>query len=213
MTLANTPVVRAETEAVVIEWNRIAQGTGGNWRMMAMMHIAMFDAANSVAEAYTPYRVHVPGSRGASQQAAAAQAARDVLTALFPAQQPRFDTALTSSLVGIPFALAEQGKTVGRRAAQTVLEWRLDDRWPATITPDVEYVLPSFPAVWQPTPTANSAPTFTFYQEAVPFALVTSTQYLPPPPPPLTSEGSVAKFAADVNGTGPEWHGGNGRWR
>ena len=85
LTLASTPV-RGETADVVYEWNRIVQSAAPNWRAYAMMHIAMFDAVNSVADTYTPFRVHVPGARGASQQVAAAQAAHDVLSALFPAQ-------------------------------------------------------------------------------------------------------------------------------
>ena len=80
--------VRGETADVVYEWNRLVQGAAPNWRAYAMMHIAMFDAANSVADAYTPFRMQMPGARGASQQVAAAQAAHDVLSALFPAQQP-----------------------------------------------------------------------------------------------------------------------------
>src|SRR5687768_1154793 len=59
VTLANTSVARGESAAVVIEWNRLIQGTGGNWRPYAMTHIAMFDAVNSVADAYTPFHVHV----------------------------------------------------------------------------------------------------------------------------------------------------------
>jgi hypothetical protein len=197
VTLANPSVARGETAAVVIEWNRIVLGAAGNWRHSAMMHIAMFDAANSVADAYTPFHVHVPGSRGASQQAAAAQAAHDVLTALFPAQQGRFDAALTTSLAGIPPGLAKQGKEVGRRVARAVLEWRQNDGWPATIMPDTAYVLPPFPGMYQPTPPANSAPTFTFYRDAAPFALVSSTHFLPPSPPFLTSE----RYARDLNQT------------
>lgn len=197
LALAIPTVTRGQTASVITDWNRIGQSTGGNWRTMAILHIAMFDAVNSIAEEYTPYRIHVTGARGASQQAAAAQAARDVLTALFPAQQSRFDTALTASLVGIPLGPAEQGKIVGSRAAQAVLQWRQNDGWPATITPDTAYVLPAFPGMWQPAPPANSAPTFGFYREAVPFALVSSTQFLPPSPPLLTSE----RYARDLNET------------
>ena len=162
-----------------------------------MMHIAMFDAANSVADAYTPFRVHVPGSRGASQQAAAAQAAHDVLSALFPAQQPAFGAALLRSQVGIPRGLAELGKVVGSQVAQEVLKWRQQDGWPAAITPDADYPLPPFPGLYQPTPPANSAPTFTFYRDAMPFALLSSTQFLPPSPPSITS----ARYAQDFNET------------
>lgn len=65
------------------------------------------------------------------------------------------------------------------------------------ISPDPTYVLPPFPGLWQPTPPANSFATFTFYPRVVPFALVTSTQYLPAPPPTLTSE----EYATDFNET------------
>ena len=196
VTLASTAVARAESAAVVIDWNRIVQSAAPNWRPYAMVHIAMFDAVNSIAETYTPFRVHVAGARGASQQAAAAQAAHDVLTALFPAQQSRFGAALTSSLAGIPRGLAEQGKIVGSQVAREVLRWRQDDGWPATITPDADFGLPPFPGLYRRTPPANSAPTFTFYRNAMPFALESSTQFLPPPPL-VTSE----RYARDFNET------------
>ena len=87
---ASAPATFAQTPNVVIQWNRIAQtlfGTGPSnaQRSLAMTHIAMFDAINSIEEVYTPYRVHVRASHGASAEAAAAAAARDVLTALYPA--------------------------------------------------------------------------------------------------------------------------------
>jgi hypothetical protein len=156
-----------------------------------MMHIAMFDAINSIEEAYGPYR----GSVRASADAAAAQAARDVLTALYPAQQATFDNALASQLADVPPGLANQGRRIGSAVAQAVLSWRDGDGWPAVIAPDPTYVLPPFPGLWQPTPPANSFATFTFYSNVLPFALLTSTQFLPPAPPTLTS----ARYAADFN--------------
>ena len=145
LTLVSMPL-HGETADVVYQWNRVVQNTAPNWRAYAMVHIAMFDAVNSVADTYTPFRVHVPGARGASQQVAAAQAAHDVLSALFPAQQSMFSAALTGSQAGIPRGLAEQGKVVGSQVAQEVLKWRQEDGWPAAITPDADYPLPPFPA-------------------------------------------------------------------
>jgi hypothetical protein len=192
----------AQSPNVAIQWNQIAQplfGTGPSnaQRSLSMMHIAMFDAINSIEEIYTPYRVRLQASHGASSEAAAAQAARDVLTALYPAQQATFDNALDSQLAGIPPGLSRQGREIGRAAAQAVLAWRQNDGWPAAITPDPTYVLPPFPGNWQPTPPANSFATFTFYRNVVPFALLTSTQFLPPPPPTLIS----ARYARDFNET------------
>ena len=49
-----------------------------------MLHVAMFDAVNSIEERYRPYHVRVRASHGASSEAAAAQAAHDVLAAVLP---------------------------------------------------------------------------------------------------------------------------------
>jgi hypothetical protein len=199
---ATAPRSDAQTPNVVIQWNQILQtlfgpAPGPQLRALPMMHIAMFDAINSIEEVYSPYLVQVPSSHGASAVAAAAAAARDVLTALYPAQQTTFDSALAAQLAGIPPGLAQQGVAVGRQAAAAVLEWRQNDGWPATVVQDPTYVLPPFPGLWQPTPPANSFATFTFFPRVMPFALLTSTQFLPPPPSTLIS----ARYAADFNET------------
>src|SRR5262245_44031465 len=75
---------------VIVEWNMLLEGTVPNSagptlpRYYAMMHIAMFDAVNSIEGGYVPYRAKVPALRVASTDAAAAQAAHDVLVALLP---------------------------------------------------------------------------------------------------------------------------------
>ena len=199
---AGAPRVFAQSLNVVIQWNHIIQTQFGTapsnaQRSLSMMHIAMFDAINSIEEAYTPYLIRVRGSHGASPDVAGAAAARDVLTALYPAQQAVFDAALAEQLKNVPRGHARQGLEIGRRAALAVLAWRQDDGWPPAITPDPTYVLPPFPGLWQPTPPANSFATFTFYPRVKPFALLTSTQLLAAPPPTLTS----ARYAADLNET------------
>lgn len=196
LTLLSPTRAVAQSPDVVLAWNQLLQSVSpGLWRPYAMVHVAMFDAINSIEGAYTPYHVHVPGSQGASREAAAAQAARDVLSALFPSGQGTFDAVLASQLNGIPPGLSQQGRAIGRQVAQAVLEWRQDDGWPAVIAPDPGYVLPAFPGLWQPTPAAFSPATFTFYRDVRPFGLLNGTQFLPPPPPTLTS----ARYAADLN--------------
>jgi len=202
---ASAPHASAHTPNVVIQWNQMLQtlfpgtGPGLQLRSLSMMHIAMFDAINSIEEAYTPYLGQVKSSRGGSADAAAATAARDVLAALYPAQMAAFDDLLSTQLAGMPRGLVKQGEAVGHAVAAAVLRWRQNDGWPATqaavVTPDPTYVLPTFPGLWQPAPPANSFATFTFYRNVTPFAMVTSTQLLPPPPPTLTS----ARYAADFD--------------
>jgi hypothetical protein len=195
-------VAAAQTPNVVVQWNQALQtlygtGPGVQLRSLPMMHIAMFDAINSIEEGYTKYLVDVRSSHGASSEVAAAKAARDVLSVLYPAQQATFDALLASQVAHLPPGHVRQGLAVGARAAKAVLAWRENDGWPAAITPDSTYVLPPFPGLWQPTPPANSFATFTFYPRVKPFALLTATQYLVQAPPPLTS----ARYAADLNET------------
>jgi len=197
-TLACAPMASAQSANVLGEWNQALQSASPVlWRPYAMVHIAMFDAINSIERGYTPFRVQVRGSAGASPEAAAAQAAHDILSALFPARQAEFSELLDSQLTGIPLGLARQGTAIGRRVAAEILTWRQNDGWPPMVSPDPTYVLPPLPGLWQPTPPANSFPTFTFYGQALPFALLTPTQFLPVAPPTLTSE----RYAADFNET------------
>ena len=57
----------AQTPNIVIQWNQTLQtlfvgtGPGIHLRALPMMHIAMFDAINSIEDAYTPYLVRGEG--------------------------------------------------------------------------------------------------------------------------------------------------------
>src|SRR5205085_6877129 len=93
-------------------------------RNMALVHVAMFDAVNAIDRSYEPYAAHVHASHGASLEAAAAQAAHDTLTALYPSRQAVYDAALAEDLAGIPPGLAMQGVAVGREVAQQILALR-----------------------------------------------------------------------------------------
>ena len=70
---ASAPLASAQTPNVVIQWNQTLQaqfvgtGPGIHIRALPMMHIAMFDAINSIEELYTPYFGQVKASHGASR--------------------------------------------------------------------------------------------------------------------------------------------------
>src|SRR5262249_21399725 len=145
-------------------------------RSYAMMHIAMFDAINSIEHEYGRYRFRVWANPAASSEAAAAQAAHDILVAQFSASKDTFDKALENRLAGIHPFRARLGSDVGRAIAAQVLAWRADDGWSATPPP---FVRPALPGVWQPTPPAFQAAQFTQFPTTQPFALLTPTQYLP----------------------------------
>ena len=137
-------------------------------RSYAIMHAAMFDAVNSIDGSHTPYLTDVPGSQHASIEAAAAQAARDVLAGLYPTRVAMFDAELAVSLQGIEEYRAQQGIRVGQIVAERMLAARANDGW--NVTPP-SYVLPATPGNWQPTPPANAAATFTHYPSVLPFAI------------------------------------------
>jgi hypothetical protein len=191
-------VVRAhgsESAEVVIQWNQLLQttlpataGLGAN-RYFAMLHIAIFDAVNAIERRYTPYLSRPRGSAGASAEAAAAQAARDVLTSLIPGSQAIYDAALAEQLAGISRGHARQGVEIGAQAAANVIAWRMNDGWSAT---PPEYLPPPLTGLWQPVPAPAA---FTHYPGVLPFALPTGTIFLAPPPPQLNS----AKYAEDFN--------------
>jgi hypothetical protein len=94
------PKSNSSGENVILQWNRVLQETIRSpgqqpstifpVRSFAMMHAAMFDAVNSIDGSYTPYLTDVPGTKHASLEAAAAQAAHDVLTALYQTRPRRF---------------------------------------------------------------------------------------------------------------------------
>jgi hypothetical protein len=186
----NAPNYRNDDPAVITEWNRLAEAaipaSAGVTlpRTYAMMHIAMFDAVNSIDDDYTPYRVRIPAFRGASGEAAAAQAAHDVLVALLPAGTAGFDAALATRLATIHPVRAQLGAQVGSEVAKRILEWRATDGWatPQTFTP------PALPGVWQPTPPAFAAAGFVQAGDAKPFGLPTPYYYLPRRPPALNSQ-------------------------
>jgi hypothetical protein len=159
-------------------------------RNFAMLHIAMFDAANSVEGDFTKYHVRVWASRGASGEAAAAQAGHDILVALIPAQAAAYDAMLAQRLATIPSGRARQGVAVGKAVARSILEWRTND---GATGPAIPFVLPGFPGLWQPTSPGVPAGG-TQVPNTLPFALLTPTQFLPPRFPEITSEAYAIGF-------------------
>jgi hypothetical protein len=193
---------RGGDPAVVVEWNEevaAVQATGlSPPRYYAMVHVAMFDAINSITRTHQPYLARHWAPAGASAEVAAAQAARDVLVAQAPALQARFDALLAARIATVAPGRAQSGIQVGKAAAAAVLDWRQDDGWSATF--ELYAVEPTLPGGYSPlTPAAPANPSAQFrqMQYMVPFALVTPTQYLPAAPPLLTS----AQYATDYEET------------
>ena len=185
---------------VVLHWNQLLLESLPSQpprvplsRNMAMVHIAMFDAVNAIDRSYEPYAAEVKASRGASLEAAAAQAAHDTLAALYPSRQAIYDAALAEDLAGIPAGRARQGIAIGKEVARQILDLRADDGASDIVT----YTPPNDdPGQWQPTPPDFSAATSAHVPLVTPFATTSSAQFRPGPPPALDSEAYAAAFNA-----------------
>jgi hypothetical protein len=116
----------AQAPDQVIQWNRILLGirrtpgaqpaTVHPTRSMAILHAAVYDAVNAIDRTHADYLVHVAAPPGASEPAAAAAAAHDVLTQLYPGQQATLDSDLAASLATIPDGRPKTDGITGRRA-------------------------------------------------------------------------------------------------
>ena len=191
----------AQGPDVVFEWNQTLVTTLGTpgatsptvffTRYLAMLNLAMFDALNSIGRPYTAYLEYVDAAADASREAAAAQAAHDVMVAMFPSQQSAFATLLATQLSRVSSG-ADSGTRVGAAAARALVEHRRNDGWNR---PQPGFMLPSLPGYWQPVPPQNAPATLAHYQDVAPFVIGSSRQFLVEPPPSLTSE----RYTADFN--------------
>ena len=182
----------------ITDWDVIAFDTfkaanvGGNplFRALAIMHVAMSDAVNTVQNRYTRYTLNMPLNPAASADAAAVAAARGVLVTLAPSQKAKVDEAYAAALGRVPDGPAKvAGIAIGEQAAAAVIAERADD---ATNVPDA-YRPVTAPGVWIPT----TPPLFAEYARAKPWVLARADQFRPGPPPALTS----AAYARDYNET------------
>jgi hypothetical protein len=189
---------------VVLEWNQLllnavkanAVAPFAFSRDAAIVHTAVYDAVNAIDGSHTPLFADVKAPRGASLEAAAAQAAHDTLTELFPAQQSTFDAALAADLADIPPGRARLGVAVGHEAARQILVWRsTDGSVPDPNAPP--YTPGTGPGVWQPTPRPNPNPppaelpglpaAAPQWATVTPFCIPGDSAFRPPPQPGLDS--------------------------
>lgn len=123
-----------------------------NTRALAMMSAAVFDAVNSVNHNYEAYLSYYTVTGPASMEAAAAQAAHDVLANLYsayPSQVAIYDSLLTSQLNSIANGADEtNGILLGQLAAAGMLTARANDGWNASNTYSPQPL--GTPGAWQP---------------------------------------------------------------
>jgi hypothetical protein len=153
-------------------------------RELAMVHIAMHDAANGARKKYDQYALHESDS-GADPALAAAAAAHAALVALRPGKAAQADAFLETDLARVTDPDRRQRSLdLGAAAADAIVALRADDGFfdvvPYTFQPPA-------PGVYQPVPPAGTSIVGTQLPFVTPFALHSTAQFRPPPPPPLSS--------------------------
>ena len=185
--------VRAD---MIADWNEKAVNAGntarvGNFptaRAITMVHLAMFEALNSIEQRYTPYRARVSADPNASKEAAAASGAHAVLVRVYPEQAAELDKALEASLSAITDGAPKtQGIQIGQQAGAMILAERSNDGADAPnnyrpFTVAGKYVPTVLPIGWT-------------VMGVKPFSLKSGNQLRPPAPYSLKS----AQWARDFN--------------
>ena len=180
---------------VVTDWNvttntLVANDVGNNpkLRTLAMVHVAMSDAINTVQNRYARVIATLPAAPGASAEAAAATAARQILTEIYPKQKVKIEEAYAASLKAIPDGPAKnEGIKLGMEVAAAVQADRAND---GTNAPDT-YRPHTTPGAYVPT----APPLWEQYARAKPWVFKSADQFRPGPPPALSS----AEWARDYN--------------
>lgn len=199
-------------DQVVIDWNlhayEVIKADNGYAdpmaasRVLAMVHLAMHDAANAAWPRYRPY-AYAPQAGATTGRAdaavAAAVAAHDVLAALYPKQKALAGAALDATLLDAGIgANVERGKALGAAAAAAMLDKRRDDGSRA----DEAYQPGTRPGQWRFTPGFDfiAAP---HWRAVTPFTMPSPDQFRVVAPPALASA-AYAKAFDEVKASGSQ---------
>jgi len=157
-------------------------------RLIGMVHLAMFDAVNSIERRYRPYLVELKAEPTTSKEAAAAAAAATILATLDPKTASDMKTALATYLASIPDGKDKlNGVELGEAVAVRIFGARAND---GSEEPDA-YRPRTTPGVYVPTPITAAS----MWPNMKPFAMVKGSQFRPDPPIALNSN----EWAADFN--------------
>ena len=207
-------VAAAEPDNPVLDWNVNAVNAIGNAPTaaipglgqpppLAVIHLAMvqgavYDAVNAIDGGHEPYLSGLPSMAGASEAAAVATAARDVLVEL-PAIPPLTSDAMRASvnelyrlyMLDIPEGTAkDQGIAIGQAAAAAMNGARSDD---GRLVGSTQWPVGTLKGEWRPVETALNN-VFAWVANVDPFTLQGTDQFRTEGPPDLASAEYTAEF-------------------
>src|SRR5260221_9291227 len=183
------PVVQwNRTLLVIVRTPKAQPATIHPTRSFAMMHAAIYGAANAIAGTHKPYSVRLTGvSSCACEDAAADAAAHAVLVTLYPNFQTTLDAQLRQLLAQIPDGADKaEGIRIGQTVADRILALRSND---GSANAPIPFIFVTAPGDYQSTPpNFPKQPQFTHWSHVTPFALESANQFRPGPPPALDSD-------------------------
>jgi hypothetical protein len=177
----------------VIHWNRVALETTtkamphdplSESRILAIVHLAMHDSANSIQPRFATYRpVHRESGRS-SIEAAIAAAAHAALRELLPAHAPALDAEFATRAPNLGEAPArERGFAIGKKIALQLVELRKNDG----ATDATPRAAGTVPGAYRPTPPDFTPEAASHWGRIRPFALTGGAQFRPTPPHAINS--------------------------
>lgn len=177
-------------------------------RVIAMVHVSMFDAANAILPTYSFYPIPGLTSKplsNSSPDAAVIASSYTILNSLYPAMKPSFDVQYQTSLAALPDGPRKtNGIAWGQTVANAMLTWRSTDH-STDVVPDPAAPPGGLPGVYELTPRVGlrvpsgtelpALPTLAPQWGGVtPWAMSNADQFLPGPPPTLDSAAYTAAF-------------------
>jgi len=181
---------------IVVDWNIKAvelsieakAPAGPANRALAIVHTAVYEAANAISKRYPASALKLEPTAGASIEAAIAAANRGTLLKFFPTQQAVIEASYQAALAAIADDQAKSdGVAVGEKAAAAVLASRADD----VLSADESYRPHTTAGAYVPT----VIPVFVQWPARKPWLMNSPAQFRPGPPPKLSS----ALWARDYN--------------
>ena len=203
-------LVSAPGTDVVLDWNATGINAAANHfrfdlvpevgaappqttRAAAMLHTAIYDAVNGIEKKFNPYAIDLEAPSGASIEAAVVGAGYTILSELFPEQVDMFDLQREKSLGEIADGQSENdGLAYGQAVATELLALRADELYvqDSDNSPDPDnypYNPPKGENVWRPGEDGIAVGAG-YGNDAIPWAIPSSDEFLPDGPPEFDSE-------------------------
>lgn len=194
--LAAAPPARADA---VLDWDELmldairADNTAPtiSTRNLAILHVAIYDAVNSILRTHQPYMLLADPPANADPTAATIGAGYEVMKSLYPTFRARSDQLYQAGVASLPPGPAtSQSLGFGAQIALQTLASRQADG----ANTDIPYIPSDAPGQWRRTPPFFRPPLTPQWRYVKLFCLPEKEPFVPPPPPALDSPEYASAF-------------------